>query len=65
MNTIAFFFTLFLPETKDLSLERMDVVFNVVDEDKRCQDVEKHLTSMTKKEDNNSVTTTPVTGLTQ
>lgn len=31
---------LFLPETKDLSLEGMDVLFGLVDESTRNQDIE-------------------------
>jgi hypothetical protein len=32
-----------LPETKGLSLEQMDVLFGVVDENTRQQDIEKNL----------------------
>ncbi|KAI9647783.1 hypothetical protein NHQ30_004171 [Ciborinia camelliae] len=38
-NTAAFIFTWFLPETRGLSLEEMDVLFNVVHEDLRRKDV--------------------------
>jgi len=37
---------MFLPETKGLSLEEMDVLFRVVDESTRRLDIEKHLAVM-------------------
>jgi hypothetical protein len=43
MNAVAFIFVLFLPETKGLSLEEMDVLFHVVDEQTRQHDIEKHV----------------------
>ncbi|RFU26579.1 hypothetical protein B7463_g9769, partial [Scytalidium lignicola] len=43
MNAVAFIFTLFLPETKGLSLEEMDVLFKVVDESVRQHDIEEHI----------------------
>lgn len=42
-NSVAFIFTLFLPETKGLSLEQMDVLFKVVNEDVRRKDVGEHV----------------------
>jgi len=43
MNAVGFVFTLFLPETKELSLEEMDVLFRVVDESTRRRDIEEHV----------------------
>lgn len=43
MNAVAFIFTLFLPETKGLSLEEMDLLFKVVDESVRKHDIEEHI----------------------
>ncbi|PQE32836.1 Quinate permease protein [Rutstroemia sp. NJR-2017a WRK4] len=42
-NAVAFIFTWFLPETKGLSLEEMDVLFKVVNEDTRKKDVDEHI----------------------
>jgi hypothetical protein len=42
MNALGFIFTLFLPETKGLSLEEMDVLFRVVDESTRRHDIEDY-----------------------
>jgi hypothetical protein len=42
-NAVAFIFTWFLPETKGLSLEEMDVLFKVVNEDTRRKDVDEHI----------------------
>jgi hypothetical protein len=43
MNGLAFIMTLFLPETKGLSLEEMDILFRVVDESTRRRDIEEHI----------------------
>jgi hypothetical protein len=43
MNVVGFIFTLFLPETKGLSIENMDVLFRVVDESTRRHDIEEHI----------------------
>ncbi|ETS84102.1 hypothetical protein PFICI_02127 [Pestalotiopsis fici W106-1] len=43
LNAVAAIFAWLLPETKDLSLEQMDVLFGVVDESKRQQDIENNL----------------------
>jgi hypothetical protein len=40
-NAVGFIFCLFLPETKDLSLEEMDILFRVVDESTRRHDIEQ------------------------
>ncbi|KUJ19032.1 general substrate transporter [Mollisia scopiformis] len=43
MNAVGFLFTLFLPETKSLSLEEMDVLFHVVDQSTRLHDIEDYI----------------------
>lgn len=43
LNAVAGVFAWLLPETKDLSLEQMDVLFGVVDENTRQHDIEKNL----------------------
>ncbi|KAF7541896.1 hypothetical protein G7054_g225 [Neopestalotiopsis clavispora] len=43
LNAVAAIFAWLLPETKDLSLEQMDVLFGVVDESKRQQDIENNM----------------------
>lgn len=50
MNALGFIFTLFLPETKGLSLEEMDVLFGVIDEDTRRHDIEAHVNLPATKE---------------
>ncbi|CZR61664.1 probable high-affinity glucose transporter [Phialocephala subalpina] len=42
MNAVGLIFTLFLPETKSLSLEEMDVLFHAVDESTRRRDIEEY-----------------------
>ena len=42
-NAVGFIFAIFLPETKGLSLEEMDVLFGLVDESTRRLDIEEHL----------------------
>lgn len=41
LNAVATMLMLFLPETKDLSLEEMDVLFGLIDQSTRKQDIEK------------------------
>lgn len=43
MNAGGFIFTLFLPETKNLSLEEMDILFCVVDKSTRQRDIEEYI----------------------
>ncbi|KAJ9138390.1 Sugar transporter [Pleurostoma richardsiae] len=43
LNICGCIFALLLPETKDLSLEQMDVLFGVVDENTRQHDIEMNL----------------------
>ncbi|KAK6069854.1 sugar transporter [Seiridium cupressi] len=43
LNAVAAVFAWLLPETKDLSLEEMDVLFGVIDESTRQHDIEKSL----------------------
>lgn len=40
LNVVSAIFCFFLPETKDISLEQMDVLFGVIDEDTRRHDIE-------------------------
>ncbi|TVY13505.1 hypothetical protein LARI1_G007502 [Lachnellula arida] len=44
-----FIFTLFLPETKGLSIEEMDVLFRVFDESTRRHDIEEKISLPTEK----------------
>lgn len=43
LNTVAAGFAWLLPETSTLSLEEMDILFGVVDQNTRQQDIEKNL----------------------
>lgn len=43
MNAVGFIFTLFLPETKNLSLEEMDILFHAVDKSTRQRDIEEYI----------------------
>lgn len=43
LNIAAMIFSWFLPETSNLSIEEMDVLFGVVDDSVRQQDVEKNI----------------------
>lgn len=43
MNIAAMIFSWFLPETQNLSLEEMDVLFGVVEESVRQRDVEMNI----------------------
>lgn len=40
LNVVGAGFAYLLPETRDISLEQMDVLFGVIDADARMQDVE-------------------------
>ncbi|CAG8981127.1 hypothetical protein HYALB_00005842 [Hymenoscyphus albidus] len=42
-NAAAFVFSLFLPETRGVSLENMDILFKAVDETKRQKDIEDRI----------------------
>lgn len=43
LNIVGAIFAYLLPETKDLSLEEMDLLFGVIDEKTRKEDIEKNL----------------------
>jgi hypothetical protein len=47
MNVAASVFSWFLPETKNLSWEEMDILFGVVDESTRQNDVENNIKAKT------------------
>ena len=42
-NILGMIFVFFLPETKDVGLEEMDIIFGVVDENTRRRDIEMNL----------------------
>ncbi|EXJ93760.1 hypothetical protein A1O1_02153 [Capronia coronata CBS 617.96] len=51
MNIVAVIFSIFMPETKGVKLEDMDVLFGVVDEESRRQDIENHIAAVEKRVD--------------